>query len=913
MLNSLFLHPGFMIAGGLLISLPILIHLINRMRYKRIKWAAMEFLLKSQKRNRRRLIIEQFLLLALRCLLVALTGFLVARFVGDLIGGAIGAQTTQHVVVLDDSPSMGDHEVENAQDHNCLETARKQILAIAKMTSQANAAQEFKVVLLSDLMQSDTCQPIFDKRINTESMGELEKKLQDVEPSAIHVKPVKGFKAARDFINQSKEGKKVLHYVSDFRETDWNGSDQELTNEIDGLLAKGTNVYLVDTAFPLRKDSQPIAPEHPNVAITDLQADSRVASSEGRPVEFTLSIANYGPSELKGVELTVCVDGNKDQGASTILNIPTGTGFKHKFELGLFGKEGYRHVSAHINTDERFGLKADNYRHALVKVEKSVRVLIIDGSYPDHLRENGDTMPVQYALAATRGYKVEVKSVDELDKGNLSQYPSIYLLNVPQIKSPKGLKNLEDYVAQGGRVAIFMGDRVQSKFYNDMLYKQGEGLMPVPLSDKPSEKLTEEERQEMQINGLYKLYLRTQSQEDQKIIEGLVVVKEALKWLMIDQYIPTKPRGSWTNKPGEVEELATLPSRRSLEFYKSSTQDMLKKLPLDDNKYEKFRPALVRFQQMIKQTLTGTFVYKLADDLERFLHAPVDPKESSGPTMADFWNLPEMQNLKNEVEQLRDTVSYGDPLIVVKKYGKGRVVAILTSAGKAWNEWSGGCLAQFTFPIFISDMQKYLTAPSESQSYKVGEPVTELVFDGNHYKAEAERTYSDGLLKTSNTNVPRDTGAPAPDKENIVKSLGVVENNAITFPFTDAKKPGMYRFTLHPKGEGVKDTDVEERAYVFNIDAVGESDLRRAAKDKLEKNVGSKDANQGKMLLIAPDSSLEVFRQRQSDLSESPWLYLLFLVMLIAEQALAVHLSFHLKGNEAQLPAQAVRSQAMTA
>jgi hypothetical protein len=340
---------------------------------------------------------------------------------------------------------------------------------------------------------------------------------------------------------------------------------------------------------------------------------------------------------------------------------------------------------------------------------------------------------------------------------------------------------------------------------------------------------------------------------------------------------------------------------------------MLKKLPLDDNKYEKFRPALVRFQQMIKQTLTGTFVYKLADDLERFLHAPVDPKESAGPTMADFWNLPEMQNLKNEVEQLRDTVSYGDPLIVVKKYGKGRVVAIMTSAGKAWNEWSGGCLAQFTFPIFISDMQKYLTAPSESQSYKVGEPVTELVFDGNRYKAEAERTYSDGLLKTSNTNVPRDTGAPVPDKENIVKSLGVVENNAITFPFTDARKSGMYRFTLHPKGEGVKDTDVEERAYVFNIDAVGESDLRRAAKDKLEKNVGSKDANQGKMLLIAPDSSLEVFRQRQSDLSESPWLYLLFLVMLIAEQALAVHLSFHLKGNEAQLPAQAVRSQAMTA
>jgi len=69
-----FLHPWYMAAGAALVSAAILIHLINRMRFKRIRWAAMEFLLKSQKRNRRRLIIEQLILLALRCLLVVLAG-----------------------------------------------------------------------------------------------------------------------------------------------------------------------------------------------------------------------------------------------------------------------------------------------------------------------------------------------------------------------------------------------------------------------------------------------------------------------------------------------------------------------------------------------------------------------------------------------------------------------------------------------------------------------------------------------------------------------------------------------------------------------------------------------------------------------------------------------------------------------
>src|SRR5207245_10164986 len=82
-----FLNPWYMAAGGVMISSPIIIHLINRMRFKRIRWAAMEFLLKSQKRNRRRLIIEQLLLLALRCFLIFLAVMLVSRYLGLSFAG----------------------------------------------------------------------------------------------------------------------------------------------------------------------------------------------------------------------------------------------------------------------------------------------------------------------------------------------------------------------------------------------------------------------------------------------------------------------------------------------------------------------------------------------------------------------------------------------------------------------------------------------------------------------------------------------------------------------------------------------------------------------------------------------------------------------------------------------------------
>ena len=49
-----------------LVAAPIVIHLINLLRHRRVPWAAMEFLLASQKKYRTRVLLKQLLLLALR-------------------------------------------------------------------------------------------------------------------------------------------------------------------------------------------------------------------------------------------------------------------------------------------------------------------------------------------------------------------------------------------------------------------------------------------------------------------------------------------------------------------------------------------------------------------------------------------------------------------------------------------------------------------------------------------------------------------------------------------------------------------------------------------------------------------------------------------------------------------------------
>src|SRR5437762_14079700 len=53
-------------------SIPIIIHLLNRNRFRVVTWAAMRFLLAAQRKNTPRMRLEQFLLLAVRTLLVLL-------------------------------------------------------------------------------------------------------------------------------------------------------------------------------------------------------------------------------------------------------------------------------------------------------------------------------------------------------------------------------------------------------------------------------------------------------------------------------------------------------------------------------------------------------------------------------------------------------------------------------------------------------------------------------------------------------------------------------------------------------------------------------------------------------------------------------------------------------------------------
>jgi aerotolerance regulator-like protein len=914
-----FLHPAYMVAGGALVSAPILIHLINRMRFKRIRWAAMEFLLKSQKRNRRRLIIEQLILLMLRILLVLLTAFLVARYVF----AGYGEKGTLHVVVMDDTPSMGDrHRNPQGQDLTAFDVGKEQLDTLIHQALQANSPQQMVVYLLSDL---DT--PVFDQRLSDASLDQLKSKLDGVRAGAVHIDPLLAVVKARELFSLDREGRQhVLHFVSDFRDIDWATGPgvEKLTEEIDKLLDGGANLSLIDAAHPYRRETKGVVLDHGNVAILDLRAESRLAA-EAVPIEFTATIANYGSAPVSPF-LKVSVDGQQDFVGSRPVDKPIEAGAvaRQRFQL-LFVKKRpavpvqdkdrpeererkrladreYFHVSAEIE-GENAGLRIDNVRDMVIEVRRRVPTLLVDGGGPESRKEHGDSYHVEAALSAARAYEVERRTPDELETTNLDLYPSIFLLNVPRFKSEKTVAKLKAYVNKGGSLAWFVGDKVQADYYNETLFREGGGIFPLLLTPRPTEPLTPEEREErLQRDEQPKiLFPDKQEPPEGDPIRGLWFQRPVFRYLLIQRYWPAQPRFQWDPEKKETRELIVLPNRKPMDDYKQPAQELVgqalqqtRDLANADPEMAKYIPELEKARREVIVALGTPYLGNLVTAIDRILNDPGNAKEPVRPALKELWAHGKLAGLQRQLQEFHDQILYGDPFVVSRRIGNGKVVACLTTAGTAsnWNDWGGGSEASWTYPMFLMDLQRYLSSEGDDLNRFVGDSVVRT-FDAARYKPEVKATFQPQPDPDA-----KDERARRPGPVTLGTFQLASKENTLIFTFNNSRKPGVYTFEFTPLGAGGVDEPPEVAAYAFNVDAARESDLKRAAKERLERVRTNDDSKAGKITLRSTGDSFERFRNRQPDASESPWLYLFFILVLVAEQAMAVHLSFHLKGNE---------------
>ncbi len=100
-----FLNPILVSVGIACVAIPVIIHILMRRRRRPVQWGAMKFLMEAYRQQRRRTRLEQLLLLASRCLLIALVALALGKPVLGALGGAGSGGPRTVYLVIDDSLS----------------------------------------------------------------------------------------------------------------------------------------------------------------------------------------------------------------------------------------------------------------------------------------------------------------------------------------------------------------------------------------------------------------------------------------------------------------------------------------------------------------------------------------------------------------------------------------------------------------------------------------------------------------------------------------------------------------------------------------------------------------------------------------------------------------------------------------
>ncbi|WP_437206459.1 BatA domain-containing protein [Planctomicrobium sp. SH664] len=456
-----FLNPAFFWPGMALLAAPILIHLINRLNYRRVRFAAMEFLLASQKRNRRRVLLEQLLLLLLRLALMLLVVALLARLIIDpeqlsLFQGA----RSHHLVILDDTASMRDR----AGEGNVFETAKEVVRRIAAEGARRPGSQVLSLLLMS--APDKTVAGLSERIVDESLLAEITERLAGLECSYQSADPAMVLEAARQRLADDRSSVRHVHILSDFRAVNWLDNKGSVS-ALQSMDQAGMRLNLVRC----------IADAHENLGIVQLGGAVEVAAA-GVPVTLSATVRNWGTREAADIRASVLIDGVRLPRTIDFQTIAPGQESVKTFDV-VFDTAQPHQVRLTIGDD---ALEVDNQRFLAVDVPADNPVLIVDGS--------PGAEQAQYiadALAADKsitGFAPEIRSPEDLRRIPLDHYHLIYLINVPQLE-PDAVAALEKEVRAGAGLIWYLGDAVNPVFYNDKLFSPAEGLFPARLGSAP--------------------------------------------------------------------------------------------------------------------------------------------------------------------------------------------------------------------------------------------------------------------------------------------------------------------------------------------------------------------------------------------------------------------------------------------
>lgn len=434
------LSPGFLFALGA-VALPVLIHLLNRTQVKRIRWAASRFLAAALQRNRRRLQMEDLLLLLLRCLIVAALAFAFARPVfpgGGFNFGAGDAATA--VIVVDHTASMGQSAGTETRFSQAKSAGRR---LLEQLPSGSSAA----LFLAADRTVRAVPEPTADLAL-------VRRTLESAAPSAQGGDLFSGIKEAADLL-RPLSGRRDLFVLTDSQSAAW--AQHEKIQSLRAELGDAITLHIItlgDTTAP-------------NLAITRLGLGASVPAV-GQPARCEIEVKNFGSIPAENIRLTLAVDRDAPLDEALIARIEPGA----TATVGLiatFTSPGHHTLTATIPAD---ALAADNQRAVAVLALDQMRALVIEGTPPvSPVERDGFFLanalaPVSALEAAQFYLRPSLATAASLDSVTLAGTDLVVLANLPQLP-PATVAALRGYVEAGGALMVFPGPSTHVDFYNN--------------------------------------------------------------------------------------------------------------------------------------------------------------------------------------------------------------------------------------------------------------------------------------------------------------------------------------------------------------------------------------------------------------------------------------------------------------
>ena len=211
--------------------LPIIIHMLNRLRYKTVQWAAMYFLLKANKAATKRAKLRQYILLLFRALAVLFLIWAMMRpKTGGFLGKSAGGAPEVIIVMLDRSASMEARVSSDRQD-----TKRQQ--AIALLTEAAKDSIGSRFVFIENVLRA----PLEVADLKTLAT------LQTAEATDTAADIPAMFRTALAYLVKNKPGSAEIWLASDLQTSNWRDVStewQDIAARLTGL--PETQIRLLD-------------------------------------------------------------------------------------------------------------------------------------------------------------------------------------------------------------------------------------------------------------------------------------------------------------------------------------------------------------------------------------------------------------------------------------------------------------------------------------------------------------------------------------------------------------------------------------------------------------------------------------------------------------------------------------------